>query len=254
MPVFGLYLATIATLIIGLLVGILGDFRATQTHLRTSLIYGSTWGILSFTYYIGRSVNSNLQLFLFHSTFIVFALGAYLTSHMSRPLSLKTTLAWIPALMVVVLPVISLSQPPNPRFEIDRWRGYGPNFSIWSPDFISEGSIIYGKKNDIRTGSVEELLEAASRFPGTKVAYFGENGNAVSLLTGLPNVLSVNALQDLDIPGIREAACRRLNMVRPDVVLMAGNPDGQVNKTCSQMVLVGNHRSVEIYRVVYWSS
>ena len=254
MPVFGLYLATIAMLIIGLLVGILGDFRATQAHLRTSLIYGSTWGILSFTYYIGRSVNSNLQLFLFHSTFIVFALGAYLTSHMSRPLSLKTTLAWVPALMVVVLPVISLSQPPNPRFEIDRWRGYGPNFSIWSPDFISEGSIIYGKKNDIRTGSVEELLEAASRFPGTKVAYFGENGNAVSLLTGLPNVLSVNALQDLDIPGIREAACRRLNMVRPDVVLMAGNPDGQVNKTCSQMVLVGNHRSVEIYRVVYWSS
>jgi hypothetical protein len=156
--------------------------------------------------------------------------------------------------MVVVLPVISLSQPPNPRFEIDRWRGYGPNFSIWSPDFISEGSIIYGKKNDIRTGSVEELLEAASRFPGTKVAYFGENGNAVSLLTGLPNVLSVNALQDLDIPGIREAACRRLNIVRPDVVLMAGNPDGQVNKTCGQMVLVGNHRSVEIYRVVYWSS
>ena len=253
MPVFGLYLAVIGFLIVGLLVGVLGSFPTAQRHLKTSLIYGSAWGILSFTYYIGRSVNSNLQLFLYHATFIVFALGAYLAPQVKERFTPQAFLLAIPSLMISVLPIISLSQPPNPRFEVDRWRGYGPNFSIWSPDFISEGSIIYGKKNDIRTGSVEELLEAASRFPNLKVAYFGENGNAISLLTGLPNVLSVNALQDLDIPGISQAACRRLNLVRPDVVLMAANPDGQVNKTCSQMVLVGTHRSVEIYRVVYWS-
>lgn len=249
MPVFGLYLATIAMLIIGLLVGILGDFRATQAHLRTSLIYGSTWGILSFTYYIGRSVNSNLQLFLFHSTFIVFALGAYLTSHMSRPLSLKTSLAWVPALMVVVLPVISLSQPPNPRFEIDRWRGYGPNFSIWSPSAVSEGSITYGQWNEIRTGSVPELMEIAKRFPGQRVGYFGEDGNAIHLLTGLINVMGVNARQDLEIPGIMDAACQRLRTENPAVVLVPRDPNGAATTLCPQLVNVGFYESVGIFRV-----
>ena len=249
MPVFGLYLATIAFLMIGLLVGLLGDFRATQVHLRTSLIYGSTWGILSFTYYIGRSVNSNLQLFLFHSTFIVFALGAYLTSHMHRPLSLKASLTWIPALMVVVLPVVSLSQPPNPRFEIDRWRGYGPNFSTWSANSISEGSITYGKHNDIRTGSVQELIKIASRFPDERVGYFGEDGNAIYLLTGIMNVMGVNARQDLEIPGIMDVACQRLRTIRPDVVLVPRDPNGMPTSLCPQLVNVGFYETVGIFRV-----
>ena len=250
MPVFGLYLATIALLIIGLLVGILGDFQAGQAHLRTSLIYGSTWGILSFTYYIGRSVNSNLQLFLFHSTFIVFALGAYLTSHMTQTRSLKTSLIWIPTLMVVVLPVISLSQPPNPRFEIDRWRGYGPNFSIWSATSISEGSITYGQWNTVRTGSVSELMKIAKRFPGKRVGYFGEDGNAIHLLTGLINVMGVNARQDLEIPGIMDVACQRLRTEKPEVVLVPRDPNGRDTKLCPQLVYVGFFESVGIFRVL----
>lgn len=249
MPVFGLYLAIVSILITGFLIGCLGDFSEEERHLRTSLIYGSTWGILTFAYYIGRSVNSNLLLFLFHATFIVFALGKYLTDRIGGHTSMRTAFVFVPTLMMVAMPVASLSQPPSPVYEMTRMIGAGPNFSEWSANSISEGSVTYGVKNPERTGSIKELLAAAQRFPDERVGYFGEDGNAIQLLTGLTNLMAVSGRQDLGLPGITSLACQRIDSMRPTVVLVPRDANGADYPLCPQLVNVGFLDSVAIYRV-----
>lgn len=249
MPVFGLYLAIVSVLVTGFLIGWLGDFSQEERHLRTSLMYGSTWGILTFSYYIGRSVNSNLLLFLFHATFIVFALGNYLTNRLGGHTSMRAALVFLPTLMMVAMPVASLSQPPSPIFEMTRMVGAGPNFSEWSASSISEGSVTYGVKNPERTGSIKELLAVAQRFPNERVGYFGEDGNAIQLLTGLTNVMAVSGRQDLGLPGITSLACQRIDSMQPTVVLVPRDANGATYPLCPQLVNVGFLDSVAIYRV-----
>jgi hypothetical protein len=106
----------------------------------------------------------------------------------------RLNLVFAPLFCVLLIPIISLTQAPNPSFEWLRMGGAGDQ---WSSHAIK------------RTNIYLTLIELRDQDSGTKYVLMGDYGPAISMLSGVKNGLGLILLKDLLISDeIREVGCR----------------------------------------------
>ena len=224
MPFFGTFFLLFSILGLGVATGIYilrdeenqdsGDVVRKIAKCKTSalLLYSGTWGILSFPYYIGRSITSGqLQIFLIPTSLCIFGLASIHiklvgTSSGFFKFEIPARFHHAPLLFLIILPVVSVLQIPNPSFEWARLFGKGEEFSSES---ISNLEVVE---------SVDEYLE---KYPGAKIGFLGNWGNLVALKTGIFPVTDQNTLNDSTItPNLSKSLCKSIQSAYPKQLLV----------------------------------
>ena len=99
-----------------------------------------------------------------------------------------------PIFYLLLIPVISLTQAPNPSFEWLRMAGNGDR---WSSQEIN------------RMEKYQQLIELRDQKSDYKYVYMGNDGTAISMMSGVENGLGIILVKDLLIgEELRELGCR----------------------------------------------
>ena len=238
MPFFGLWTFFYAILGASAIIGsnyLFRVFRSTkpdnpEIRSATLLTFGGLWGSATLFYFSGRSLVPEIVTSLIPLTFCIVGLAGLTRSKIST-LSLEDSnplmknrlkLVLTPLFCVLLIPVISLTQAPNPSFEWLRMAGSGEQ---WSSRAIK------------RTETYQKLIELRDQDPGTKYVYMGNDGPAISLLTGVENGLGIILLKDLMIGDeLREVGCRPALNSQSDFVLVPKGDWGQPGAPCPGFV------------------
>jgi hypothetical protein len=112
----------------------------------------------------------------------------------SNPLTRnRLKLVFAPLFCVLLIPIISLTQAPNPSFEWLRMGGAGDQ---WSSQAIKRSNVYL------------TLIDLRDQDSGTKYVFMGDYGPAISMLSGVKNGLGLILIKDLLISDeIREVGC-----------------------------------------------
>lgn len=209
MPFFGLWTFFYAILGASAVLGsnyLFRVFRSTNldsTDIRsaTLLTFGGLWGSGSIIYFSGRSIVPALGSSLIPLSFCIVGLAGLMRQRISN-VSLEDSnlltknslkLVFAPLFCVLLIPIISLTQAPNPSFEWLRMAGAGDQ---WSSQEIK------------RTNIYLTLIELRNQDSGTKYVFMGDYGPAISMLSGVQNGLGLILIKDLLISDeIREVGC-----------------------------------------------
>jgi hypothetical protein len=209
MPFFGLWTFFYAILGASAILGsnyLFGVFRSRKldnTDIRSSILlaFGGLWGSSTLIYFSGRSLVPALVSSLIPLSFCIVGLAGLtrskistLTLEDSNPLENRPLkLVFAPLFCVLLIPIISLTQAPNPSFEWLRMGGAGDKWS----------SLEIKKTNIYLT-----LIDLRDRDSGTKYVFMGDYGPAISMLSGVQNGLGLILIKDLLISDeIREVGC-----------------------------------------------
>ena len=240
MPFFGLWTFFYAILGASAIIGSNYLFRVFRTtkpdspeiRSATLLAFGGLWGSATLFYFSGRSLVPGLVVSLIPLTFCIVGLAGLTRTKIST-LSLEDSnpliknrlkLFFAPLFCVLLIPVISLTQAPNPSFEWLRMAGSGER---WSSRAI-KGTEIYQK-----------LIELRDQNPGTKYVFMGNDGPAISLLTGVKNGLGTILLIDLiGSDELREVGCRPALNSQSDFALVPKDDWGQPGAPCPGFVQI----------------
>jgi hypothetical protein len=147
-----------------------------------TLAFVGTWGIAGFVYYLNRSyASAQLQILLVPGGVCIVALislGLDARSRLGeRPhtrASLRTSLHLFPLALLASLGIASILQSPNPV-------RIAKNLTDPPAQFSFSSQLI--QTSDLRA------VQAYVRTQGGSLAYFGNNGSYIHLVTGLPIVI-----------------------------------------------------------------
>ena len=238
MPFFGLWIFFYAIFGASAVIGsnyLFRVFRATKPdgpEIRSVLIltFGGLWGSAGLFYFSGRSLVPVLVQLLIPLSFCIVGLAGLMRSRIStlfvedsKPLTknrVKFVLA--PMFCVLLIPIISLTQAPNPSFE---WLRMGGTGDQWSSRALK------------RTEIYQRLIDLRDQDSETKYVYMGNDGPAISLLSGVDNGLGIILLKDLLIGDeLREAGCRPALNSGADFVLVPKGDWDQPGEPCPGFV------------------
>ena len=124
-PLMSIHLFIVSVFILGFIVSLahLGEIN-NFSNIRLPLVIlflFSLWGIISFGYFVGRSiVSGQLQIFLVHTSVIIVALFAVLLSRTYNGLDGDDQAFKISVLILVAFSFTSILYSPSPQFEIER--------------------------------------------------------------------------------------------------------------------------------------
>jgi hypothetical protein len=239
MPFFGLwtffyaFLGTSAVLGSNYLFRVFRSAKLNSTDIRSAIIltFGGLWGSGSIFYFSGRSIVSALGLSLIPLSFCIVGLAGLMRTRVlnlsledSIPLTTNgLKLVFAPLFCVLLIPIISLTQAPNPSFEWLRMAGAGNG---WSSRAIK------------RTNIYLTLIELRDQDSGTKYVFMGNDGPAISMLSGVKNGLGIILARDLLISDeIREVGCRPALNSQADFALVPKGDWDLPNVPCPGFIL-----------------
>jgi hypothetical protein len=238
MPFFGLWVFFYAIFGASAIIGSNYLFRVFRTtkpdspEIRSAVLltFGGLWGSATLIYFSGRSLVSEIVPSLIPLSFCIVGLAGLMRSRIStlaledsKPLTKnRVKFVFAPMFCLLLIPIISLTQAPNPSFEWLRMAGTGEQ---WSSRAIK------------RTHIFQTLIELRDQNSETTYVYMGNDGPAISMLSGVENGLGIILLKDLLISGeLREAGCRPALNSQADFVLVPKGDWDQPVEPCPGFV------------------
>lgn len=210
MPIFGLWIFFYAVFGASAIIGSVKIFRtyklvspsSQEIYSVITLSFGGLWGSATLFYFSGGSMVPRLTPSLIPLTLCIVGLGGLFRNQFTYALNDKSglykrgknNLVLAPLLCLLAIPLISLTQAPNPSFEWIRMAGAGDR---WSSREIR------------RTEKYQRLIEIRDQTSDYRYVYMGNDGPAISLMSGVENGLGVILVKDLLIGDeLRELGCR----------------------------------------------
>ena len=210
MPFFGLWIFFYSILGSSAIIGSHYFFRLFKvskpnSHKMQSVIlltFGGLWGSATFFYYSGRSLVPEIVPSLIPLSMCVVGFAGLVRSGLSDSEALGTDksifegvqLVFAPLLCILLIPIVSLTQAPNPSFEWLRMAGAGDK---WSSREIN------------RMEKYQKLIEFRDQEPNFKFIYMGNDGPAISMMSEVDNGLGIILIKDLLInDDVQDFGCR----------------------------------------------
>ena len=210
MPIFGLWIFFYAIFGASALIGSIKLFRtfrlsipsSQETYSAITLSFSGLWGSATLFYYSGGSMVPRLVPSLIPLALCLAGLGGLLRVQIIATLDDKSesfkngnfNIVLAPIFYLLLIPVISLTQAPNPSFEWLRMAGNGDR---WSSQEIN------------RMEKYQQLIELRDQKSDYKYVYMGNDGTAISMMSGVENGLGIILVKDLLIgEELRELGCR----------------------------------------------
>ena len=222
MPIFGLWVFFYAIFGASAVIGSAKLFRApklaaTNSQETFSLIilsFGGLWGSATLFYFSGGSMVPRLTPSLVPLTLCIAGFAGLLRAQFKTVRENKTThfkngdfkIVLAPMFCLLLIPLISLTQAPNPSFEWLRMAGNGDR---WSSQEIG------------RMQKYIALVELRDQDSVNNYVYMGNDGPAISMMSGIENGLGIILVKDLLIGDeLRELGCRPALTSDADFVLV----------------------------------
>ena len=258
MPMFGLWVFFYAVLGTCAVLGTLRLFEIRKVgqngmeNISPSIImaFGGLWGSATLFYFSGRSLVPEILGFLIPLTLCIIGLLAIAINSLNieevgeattRGQPPKFQLTVVPLMCVLLIPLVSLTQAPNPAFEWLRLAGGGGS---WSANALKD------------LPSYKELMSIVETNPETRYVYLGNNGPAMEILTGVENGLGISLLKDLRInPEMARVGCKPLTFLDADVILVPVSdwPEEPNEAPCPGLRLVRFDSQSKLYQYEYES-
>ena len=196
MPFFGLWTFFYAILGASAIIGanmIFREYRkrsfaAEELRAAILLTFGGLWGSATLFYFSGRSLVPEIVVFLIPLTLCIIGyislVKASLTTSETSITSKSNTFYFlrVPLFCLMLIPLVSISQAPNPGYEWLRMAGSGER---WSSRALKQ------------LPKYEEMIEIVNSDPSKKYIYMGNDGPAFEMMSGIENGLGIILLQDL---------------------------------------------------------
>ena len=206
MPLFGLWVFFFAIFGVSAIIGLstlakkIGTNTSSREIVSTVLIsFCGLWGSFTLFYFSGRSLAPNLVVYLVPLSlcivgFIGLVFEFFENSSTNQIERLKQRrLLMLPLACLLLLPIASLTQAPNPGVEWSRVAGKGDR---WSSRSLK------------RLPKYQEMNAIVLENPTNSYIYMGNDGPAFQILSGVENGLGIISVEDLLIsPDIREFGC-----------------------------------------------
>ena len=210
MPIFGLWIFFYAIFGASAIIGSIKLFRtfrlsipsSQETYSAIILSFNGLWGSATLLYFSGGSMVPRLVPSLIPLALCLAGLGGLLRIQIIATLDDKSesfkngnfNIVLAPIFYLLLIPVISLTQAPNPSFEWLRMAGNGDR---WSSQEIN------------RMEKYQQLIELRDQKSDYKYVYMGNDGTAISMMSGVENGLGIILVKDLLIgEELRELGCR----------------------------------------------
>ncbi len=207
MPKFGLWIFFFSTLGTSSIIGATklfgfrkqSDYSDAELRSVVTLLFAGLWGSSTLFYFSGRSLVPVLVVYLVPlSLCIVGFIGLVKSSFNSLDEHRSTAsksfrIVLVPLFVLLSLPIVSISQAPNPSFEILRLTSRGER---WSSRALKQQP------------KYQEMLQIIIDNPENSYAYMGNDGPAFEVMSDVPNVLGIISVEDLLVSTkLKEIGC-----------------------------------------------
>ena len=198
MPFFGLWIFFYALLGTSAIIGSNLLFRTYKNstpdsaEMRSAVLlsFSGLWGSATLFYFSGRSLVPEIIVFVIPLTLCIIGLIGVVRStfensegdetEKSDEKKFKIVLA--PLFCIMLIPILSLTQAPNPGFE---WLRAAGNGERWSSRALKS------------LPKYQEMVEIVGENGSNRYLYMGNDGPAFEIMSGVENGLGIILLQDL---------------------------------------------------------
>ena len=198
MPFFGLWIFFYALLGTSAIIGSNLLFRTYKNstpdsaEMRSAVLlsFSGLWGSATLFYFSGRSLVPEIIVFVIPLTLCIIGLIGVVRSTLedsegdetekSDEKKFKIVLA--PLFCIMLIPILSLTQAPNPGFE---WLRAAGNGERWSSRALKS------------LPKYQEMVEIVGENGSNRYLYMGNDGPAFEIMSGVENGLGIILLQDL---------------------------------------------------------
>ena len=198
MPFFGLWIFFYALLGASAIIGSNLLFRTYKkstpdsAEMRSAVLlsFSGLWGSATLFYFSGRSLVPEIIVFVIPLTLCIIGLIGVVRSTLedsegdetekSDDKKFKIVLA--PLFCIMLIPILSLTQAPNPGFE---WLRAAGNGERWSSRALKS------------LPKYQEMVEIVGENGSNRYLYMGNDGPAFEIMSGVENGLGIILLQDL---------------------------------------------------------
>ena len=198
MPFFGLWIFFYALLGASAIIGSNLLFRTYKNstpdsaEMRSAVLlsFSGLWGSATLFYFSGRSLVPEIIVFVIPLTLCIIGLIGVVRSTLedsegdetekSDEKKFKIVLA--PLFCIMLIPILSLTQAPNPGFE---WLRAAGNGERWSSRALKS------------LPKYQEMVEIVGENGSNRYLYMGNDGPAFEIMSGVENGLGIILLQDL---------------------------------------------------------
>ena len=198
MPFFGLWIFFYALLgtsaIIGsnLLFRTYKNLTSNSAEMRSAVLltFSGLWGSATLFYFSGRSLVPEIIVFVIPLTLCIIGLIGVVRSTLENSEGDKTEksddkkfkIVLAPLFCIMLIPILSLTQAPNPGFE---WLRAAGNGERWSSRALKS------------LPKYQEMVEIVGENGSNRYLYMGNDGPAFEIMSGVENGLGIILLQDL---------------------------------------------------------
>ena len=198
MPFFGLWIFFYALLGASAIIGSNLLFRTYKKSIPDSaemrsavlLTFSGLWGSATLFYFSGRSLVPEIIVFVIPLTLCIIGLIGVVRSTLENSEGDKTEksdekkfrIVLAPLFCIMLIPILSLTQAPNPGFE---WLRAAGNGERWSSRALKS------------LPKYQEMVEIVGENSSNRYLYMGNDGPAFEIMSGVENGLGIILLQDL---------------------------------------------------------
>ena len=198
MPFFGLWIFFYALLGASAIIGSNLLFRTYKkstpdsAEMRSAVLlsFSGLWGSATLFYFSGRSLVPEIIVFVIPLTLCIIGLIGVVRSTLENSEGDKTEksddkkfkIVLAPLFCIMLIPIISLTQAPNPGFE---WLRAAGNGERWSSRALKS------------LPKYQEMVEIVGENGSNRYLYMGNDGPAFEIMSGVENGLGIILLQDL---------------------------------------------------------
>ena len=198
MPFFGLWIFFYALLGTSAIIGSNLLFRTYKNstpdsaEMRSAVLlsFSGLWGSATLFYFSGRSLVPEIIVFVIPLTLCIIGLIGVVRSTLEDSEGDKTEksdekrfkIVLAPLFCIMLIPILSLTQAPNPGFE---WLRAAGNGERWSSRALKS------------LPKYQEMVEIVGENGSNRYLYMGNDGPAFEIMSGVENGLGIILLQDL---------------------------------------------------------
>ena len=198
MPFFGLWIFFYALLGASAIIGSNLLFRTYKkstpdsAEMRSAVLlsFSGLWGSATLFYFSGRSLVPEIIVFVIPLTLCIIGLIGVVRSTLENSEDDKTEksdekrfkIVLAPLFCIMLIPILSLTQAPNPGFE---WLRAAGNGERWSSRALKS------------LPKYQEMVEIVGENGSNRYLYMGNDGPAFEIMSGVENGLGIILLQDL---------------------------------------------------------
>ena len=210
MPFFGLWIFFYALLGTSAIIGSNLLFRTYKNstpdsaEMRSAVLlsFSGLWGSATLFYFSGRSLVPEIIVFVIPLTLCIIGLIGVVRSTLENSEGDKTEksddkkfkIVLAPLFCIMLIPILSLTQAPNPGFE---WLRAAGNGERWSSRALKS------------LPKYQEMVEIVGENGSNRYLYMGNDGPAFEIMSGVENGLGIILLQDLLISDeLTRVGCR----------------------------------------------